>query len=127
MVESTQAKGTTLHLLEGHKDSVNSLQISDSLQSPESTYLHPYSSQPILLSSSDEGQTRLWDVRTNKSVMCIQDGDACSRFMSSYLLALASGNLIKVLDLRKCSVISNSKSTLIAEYTSEEDINWLEV
>lgn len=59
--------------LEGHKDTVNSLDILKPIGGGGEPYLSKYDTG-LLLSASDDGKMNLWDMRIDKRVVMIDGG-----------------------------------------------------
>nr|CCA19794.1 conserved hypothetical protein [Albugo laibachii Nc14]CCA24394.1 conserved hypothetical protein [Albugo laibachii Nc14] len=113
----------------GHRDSVNALLVDD--------VIHPN----ILVSGSDDGTSRVWDVRSCRTTQCInvrralgvsssdQNVDTEAVAVNSaafgskqepYLLHLAVANKILSFDLRNSSLILDSLSREILQANHEE-------
>ena len=115
----------------GHKSSVNSLDIYNPEKSSDNGYLGQ-TYQQLLLSASDDGTAMIWDLRTNKRVMLIQDQQTTEGreiikakfFDSGNYIMTAFGDSLATFDVRKPAIIlTKSFLTHSQPHKSEEDFN----
>ncbi len=102
--EDTPKNEIVREFLLGHKKSVNSIQ-----------HMLPSTNLPeCLLSASDDGTARIWDLRINKGVMLLNHTSQsqeviCAKMINynglSHLTVTATGQSLNFFDMRKPSLI----------------------
>ncbi|CDW79253.1 wd40 repeat-containing protein [Stylonychia lemnae] len=129
--------------LEGHSDTVNSVDILDPSKSigkklnTEQNYLskQQFHEHGLLLSASADKTMAIWDLRLNKRIMMIQDSSQIvdeivkAKFMSDSHVICATSNVIGLFDIRKPAIILKKLdlSTLIGEdEVNDIDVNQMD-
>jgi WD40 repeat protein len=80
-----------------------------------------------LLSGSDDGTSRIWDLRINKGIVLLQHANkeeiACAKFgvvnCAANIVTTAQGNSLNFFDVRKPSLVLKS----IKSSSNSDDIN----
>ena len=90
--------------IEGHSDTVNSIELIHS-----SAGLVP-NTEGCLLSASNDGTARVWDLRTSKGVILLKHAEKKGIVKAKYMygakgVLTISGNNVNLFDLRKPSLI----------------------
>ena len=107
--------------IEGHTDTVNSVEIVNGAEEFSGNQ------DGCLLSASDDGTARIWDLRTNKGVVLLKhEGQEVVKAKYMYGakgVLTATGTAINLFDLRKPSLVVQSTASIDKHQDEVNDID----